>query len=199
LHLYSTLRSPYGRIVRIVVEEKGLINKINFTEVTTRGDKNPFYKINPSGRVPVLILPNGVIIEDSKLIAWYLDNLEGKPTLHKNLEIKRLEAIARSMLDGTSLWWREYLYRTDQERSDTIIRHERARALRLADVFENQVEKPVLSGDINIAQIVLACVLHGRDHANPEDFPWREGRPKLSAWVNKIGLRTSILKTIPPK
>lgn len=203
MRLYSTLTSPYGRIARIVLEEKGLLQKVNFIKVKTRGENNPYYQLNPSGRVPALLLPDGTLLEDSILISWYLDHLDGNPSFHiydgeKILEIKRLEAMARSMLDGTSLWWREYLYRKESERSETLIQHERSRALRLADKFEDEVDKSILSGKLNMAQIVLACVLHGRDNANPKDFPWREGRPKLKAWVERIGKRHSIENTKPP-
>ena len=203
MKLCSTLRSPYGRMARIVRLEKGLKDRVSFQVVQTRGENNPYYDVNPSGRVPSLILDDGRVLEESALICWYLDNIDGTPTLHPangmlGLEERRIEAMARSMLDGTSLWWREYLYRPLEIRSDTIINHERRRALRLADIFEKEIQNELLLGPLNMAQITLACVFHGRKHAGPADFFWQNGRPKLCKWIERIGHNLSIRETVPP-
>ena len=201
--LRSTLTSPYGRLARIVRQEKGLEGRVEFEEVATRGEDNPYYAINPSGRVPSLILDDGTCLEDSTLVCWYLDNLDGTPTLHgptglDGLEHRRLEASAHSMLDGVSLWSREFLYREEAIRSQTTIDHERGRALRMADMFENEMENPVLSGPLNMAQITLACLFAARLNNSPDGFTWQDSRPKLSAWVERISALPSVTDTTPP-
>lgn len=203
MKLYSTLTSPYGRMARIVRLEKALADRIAFVPVQTRGVDNPYYAINPSGRVPSLILDDGTLLEDSKLVCWFMDHLDGNPVLHPpqgmaGLEHRRIEATARSMLDGVSLWSREFLYREEEIRSAKIIAHEQARALRLADVFEKEVEGEVLSGPLNMAQITLACVLHGRLNDRPQGFRWQDGRPNLCAWVERMGDYACIAETLPP-
>jgi len=201
--LRSTLTSPYGRLARIVRLEKGLEDRIEFEVVATRGVDNPYYAINPSGRVPSLILDDGTCLEDSTLVCWYLDNLDGTPTLHgptglDGLEHRRLEASAHSMLDGVSLWSREFLYREEAIRSQTTIDHERGRALRMADMFENEMENPVLTGPLNMAQITLACLFAARLNNSPDGFTWQDSRPKLSAWVERISALPSVTDTTPP-
>jgi glutathione S-transferase len=201
--LRSTLTSPYGRLARILRLEKGLEDRIEFEVVATRGVNNPYYAINPSGRVPSLILDDGTCLEDSTLVCWYLDNLDGTPTLHGStgldgLEHRRLEASARSMLDGVSLWSREFLYREEAIRSQTTIDHERGRALRMADMFENEMENPVLTGPLNMAQITLACLFAARLNNSPDGFTWQDSRPKLSAWVERISALPSVTDTTPP-
>ena len=203
MKLYSTLTSPYARMARIVRREKGLEEIVSLESVATRGDNNPYYAVNPSGRVPSLELEDGRVLEDSALICWYLDNIDGRSTLHPSedisgLEGRRIEAIARSMLDGTSVWWREYLYRSPEIHSATIMNHEKKRAIRLANVFEEEVKNATLSGPLNIAQITLACVFHGRKNAGPAEFLWEENRPNLCAWVKRIGNINSIKETAPP-
>ncbi len=203
MKLYTSLTSPYGRMARIVRLEKGLADRIALHPVKTRGADNPYYAVNPSGRVPSLILNDGAVLEDSTLVCWFMDHLDGAPTLHPlegmaGLEHRRIEATARSMLDGLSLWGREYLYREAEIRSSTIIAHEQARALRLADVFEKEVQGKVLSGPLNMAQITLACALHGRMNDRPQGFRWQDGRPKLCAWVERMGGYASIVETLPP-
>ena len=39
--LRSTLTSPYGRLARIVRQEKGLVGRVEFEVVATRGEDNP--------------------------------------------------------------------------------------------------------------------------------------------------------------
>ena len=202
MKLISSLKSPYGRMTRIVRLEKGLSDSVEYEVVQTRGENNPYYNVNPSGRVPSLILDDGTVLEESALICWYLDHIDGTPKLHpvdgmNGLEQRRIEAIARSMLDGTSLWLREYLLRPSEMRSETIIGHERRRAFRLADVFEKEVEGELLSGPINMAQITLACVFHGNMIDSLPEFAWQEGRLHLCNWVEHIGQNLSVKETAP--
>ena len=57
--------SPYSRITRIVRQEKELMDTVQLIQIQTRGIDNPYYKINPSGRVPALVFDNGTVLEDS--------------------------------------------------------------------------------------------------------------------------------------
>ena len=196
MKLYTSLTSPYGRIARIVRLEKGLADRIALHPVKTRGADNSYYAVNPSGRVPSLILNDGAVLEDSTLVCWFMDHLDGAPTLLPPEGMAGLEH--RRMFDGLSLWGREYLYREAEIRSATIIAHEQARALRLADVFEKAVQGKVLSGPLNMAQITLACALHGRMIDHPQGFRWQDGRPNLRAWVERMGGYASIVETLPP-
>jgi len=200
--LYTTLSSPYGRMARIVMLEKGLGDRVEVIVPKTRVENSPYYKINPSGRVPFLLLDDGTGLEDSPLICHYFDHVDGDPQFAPapgldGLEPLRLEAMARSMLDGISLWSREYTYRPEEIHSQFIIGHEQARAYRLADAFEAEMDNPVMAGPLSMAQITLACALHGRD-GRPAGYDWRTGHPKLSAWVDRIGERPSVSSTLPP-
>ena len=202
MKLISSLKSPYGRMARIVRLEKCLVESVEYEVVQTRGEDNPYYNVNPSGRVPSLLLDDGTVLEDSALICWYLDHIDKMPKLHPldevhGLEHRRIEAMARSMLDGISLWSREYIYRPQEIRSETMIDHERRRALRLADVFEKEVKGPLLLGPINMAQITLACVFHGSMADTLPGFTWQDRRPQLRNWVEHIGKNTSVRDTAP--
>jgi len=201
MQLHTTLTSPYGRIARIVLIEKGLQDRIPVIPAQTRKPGSPYYEINPSGRVPCLLLDDGTVLEESALVSAYLDNLDGEPMFaapdgKAGWEARRLEAMARSMLDGIALWGREFTYRDKNERSATIIAHEASRANRLADRFESEADHPALNGPLNMAQITLACTFDGREN-KPEGFDWRAGRPKLAALIDRLGERPSIKATRP--
>jgi glutathione S-transferase len=77
MQLYITPLSPYAHMVRILVLEKGLADRVEVIEAKTRVADSPYYAINPSGRVPYLIRDDGVGIEDSAVICAYLDELDG--------------------------------------------------------------------------------------------------------------------------
>ena len=73
MKLYITPGSPYARIARIVVLEKGLRDRVEVTAATTRSANSPYYAINPSGRVPYLVRDDGVGLEESAVICAWLD------------------------------------------------------------------------------------------------------------------------------
>jgi hypothetical protein len=100
MKLYVTFTSPYARLARIVVLEKGLQDRVEVIAAQTRVASSPYYRINPSGRVPYLIDDAGVGMEDS-----------------------RLEARARSLCDGIAVWVREMSRPVERTLSD----HPRAR------------------------------------------------------------------------
>lgn len=198
MKLYVTPGSPYARMARIVVLEKGLQERVEIIFAKTRTADSPYYQVNPSGRVPYLIRDDGVGMEESALICAYLDRLDGRPAFDPDgdsWEARRLEALARSLLDGLSVWLRE-LYRPENERSPTVIRHEVARSERLLDLWEaKEIDHPLMRGRLNIIQLTLACAL-GLEARNA-DFRWRDARPKLTAWFERIAARPSWTATAP--
>src|ERR1044071_10363572 len=104
MKLYITPGSPYARMVRIVVLEKGLESRVETIRAKTRVAASPYYGINPSGRVPYLVCDDGSRLEESALICAYLDHLDGAPAFDppsgtQLWAARRLEALARSMLD----------------------------------------------------------------------------------------------------
>ncbi len=197
MKLYTTPTSPYGRIARIVIIEKGLAAKVQIIAAETRSPASPYYMINPSGRVPFLVRDDGVGMEDSQLIAQYIDGLTGKPSLtpaqaRQDWAYGRLEVYARSMLDGISVFLRE-MRRPESERSPTILEHEADRAKRLADFWEREVGHPVMQGQLNLAQVLLIVALDTGVRAKIGDL--ESGRAKLSVWARKLREQPSVKAT----
>ena len=197
MKLYITPNSPYARMARMFVIEKKFEPRVEMIVAQTRTANSPYYAINPSGRVPYLVRDDGVGIEESALICAYLDQLDGRPILERpSLDAQRLEAFARSMVDGVSVWNRE-LARPADERSPTIIRHEMERARRMADLWEREIDHEWMRGPLNMAQLTLACTL-GLEARNRE-FDWRTGHPRLCAWFEPMAARPSFVATAPPR
>lgn len=200
LKLYITPGSPYARMARIVVLEKGLENRVEVITAKTRAVGSPYYAINPSGRVPYLVRDDGLGLEESALICACLDRLDGKPAFELPTDDQpwgahRLEALARSLLDGLSVWLREIL-RPANERSPGVIQHETERARRLVDLWESEIDHPLLRGPLDMVQLTLACAL-GLEARNP-DFLWRPRHPRLCEWFDRVTARPSFAATAPP-
>ena len=200
MKLYITPTSPYARIARIMVLEKGLESQVETLVAETRRADSPYYHINPSGRVPYLLLDEGTAFEDSALICRYLDHLEGAPAFdpppgEAGWRPQRLEALARSLLDGLAVWGRE-LARPEEERSPTLLDHEKQRSRRLADHWEERVADPLMTGPLNMAQIVLIAALQMERRTA---FNWRPLHPSLADWAGRLADRPSIALTLPPK
>jgi len=200
MKLYVSYTSPYARLARILIEEKGLTDRVEIVEAKTRTLGSPYYQINPSGRVPYLVDDAGVGMEDSQLICSYLDSLDGKPRFHHLLgepdwAYRRLEASARSMCDGISVWARE-MQRPESERSPTVLVHEVARMQRMADFFEARAAVPLLQGEPGMAHLMLAVALDVARTRGPGDLA--DGRPQLAAWMRRMSALSSMRATALP-
>jgi glutathione S-transferase len=201
MKLYVTHTSPYARLARVVVVEKGLTDRVEIIAAKTRVADSPYYQINPSGRVPYLVDDDGIGMEDSHIICAYLDGLDGKPRLHDPARdadwgYRRLEATARSLCDGISVWVRE-MNRPANERSPTTLAHETARAQRMADVFEAKASDPLMQGKPSMAHVILAVALETARYRGFGDLS--EGRPKLAAWLARMSELPSMQATVPPR
>ena len=75
MKLYVTPTSPYSRLAMIAMHDKGLADRIELVWIRTRQQGDPILKINPSGRVPFLMLGDGGGMEDTDLIVEYFDAL----------------------------------------------------------------------------------------------------------------------------
>jgi glutathione S-transferase len=200
MQLFVTMTSPYSRLARVLVIEKALEDRVEIIAAKTRAPDSPYYKINPSGRVPYLIDDDGVGMEDSQLICAYLDSLDGQPRFHdpqrrSDWAYLRLEFMARNMCEGVAVWTRE-MSRPEAERSPTLLAHEQARGRRMADVFEDEVGGPLLQGPPRMAHLILVAAL---DMAAKRGFgDLTVGRPQLAAWECAISTRPSLQRTALP-
>ena len=201
MKLYYTGYSPYARICRIIILEKGLDDRVEMLEAQLRTEQSPYYDINPSGRVPYLVRDNGLGLEGSSLIAAYLDRSNGNPIFGPwegkgSLEVRRLEMLARSLMDGVTNWAREIFMHEEDHRAPKILAHEKARATRMLKLWESEIDNPAMRGDLNIAQITMIAALQ-MNIVNSE-FKWQQNQPNLNNWlISHLG-RPSVKATLPP-
>ncbi len=93
--LYHLWLSPFCRKVRIVLAEKKLEVEMRVEPVWER--RQQFLALNPAGKVPVLVEPEGTVLSDSMAITEFLEEVYPEPPLiggtpEERAEIRRLVA-----------------------------------------------------------------------------------------------------------
>ncbi len=196
MRLFTTPNSPYGRIVRVVLIETGLDQRVATEMVTVRDPNSALLALNPTGKVPTLLTESGEILSETRIILDYLDGLNEGPRLLAapgDLQTRAREGQLFGCLDGVSTWMRE-LNRPLERRYPWLVEVEHARAARCLDHFEK--DPSLLSDDVRLAQITLGCTLSFID-IFLKDLDWREDRNKLAAWYDAFETRPSMQATLP--
>jgi glutathione S-transferase len=81
IKLYDFPQSPYCQKVRLVLAEKDLEYEVVFVDLTKNEQKSPdFLRLNPYGKVPILI-DDDEVIYDSTIINEYLEDEYPHPPL----------------------------------------------------------------------------------------------------------------------
>ena len=93
--LYHLWLSPFCRKVRIVLAEKKLEVEMRVEPVWER--RQQFLALNPAGKVPVLVEPEGTVLSDSMAITEFLEEVYPEAPLiggtpEERAEIRRLVA-----------------------------------------------------------------------------------------------------------
>ena len=200
MKLYSSLTSPYGRKVRIVLLEK----KIPFQLQV----ENPWLpdsrigEVNPLGKVPVLVLEDGISVFDSRVIVEYLDMLS--PVAHlipsdakSRMMVRGVEALADGITDAAVAIFLERKRAEDKQDLDWIALQEKALYRGLAALSEALGDKALYLGlTLTLADIAAGSMLGYLDLRFPQ-IDWREMHPNLAELAGKLGERASFKDTIP--
>lgn len=196
LNLYFSDGSPYARICRMAVRERGLSSDVAEITTTLRDPKAVVLPHNPTGRVPALVLADGITLTETTMILQWLDDLGAAPRLlSKQASAMAQYGRALGLLDGIAVWNRE-LRRPESERSPSVLALELTRANRIGDALELDVATGAYA-KIDAATLALLAVL-GYCEIRHTAWKWRAGRPALCAWFDRVSDRASFAQTLPP-
>lgn len=188
--LFFSPGSPYARMVRIAIRQCA-IPGIEEREATLRDPASVLLPHNPVGRVPTLLLADGTALTETLLILAHLDTLhDGPPLLPRTAAALADLGRPMGLLESIAVWNRE-LRRPPNERSPTVLALEQTRANRVADTLE---QAPPFHPT---AALALACTL-GYCERRHTIWPWRDGRPALSAWFDAATAGPHFQATLPP-
>ena len=199
MKLYANLTSPYGRVVRMAIEELRLSAQVEFIVTTTRVPECEVNEFVPTGKIPMLVTDDGYFFAESRLICQYLDALHTDEPIvdHDPLETDRaFEGTSTGFLDGVSVWVRE-IRRPENEQSPGIIEQERARAERCLTWHEQRIDILTATGDrIDYPRLCIGVTLFTLDE-RINYSAWRELAPQLAKWYQGFSQRPSFLATRP--
>jgi glutathione S-transferase len=184
MRLHIAAGSPFARIIRVWARENAI--PLEEVEQPLRTPDSPLLAVNPVGRVPTLELGDGSHRAETPLILAHFGALP-----QDGAGMQRLATVL-GLMECIAYWNRE-LRREPEQRAPAFLAHEEARADRIADAIERDVDGYAWPA---IEAIALACLLgYERRHSV---WRWREGRPRLAAWFEAASRHASFQETLPP-
>jgi glutathione S-transferase len=189
--------SPYGRKIKIAASLLNLEKDITVETADTNDPADSLRVQNPVGKIPILVLADGMTLFDSRVIMEYLDHLAGGGRIipaesGARFRTLRLQALADGILDASLLLVYETRFRPEDRREKKWTDYQNEKVKRGLDVLEK--DPPAIGAMPDAGQITLACALGYQDLRF--QGVWRKSYPKLVAWLDDFARRVpSFAKT----
>lgn len=200
MQLFDSTSSPFVRKVNIVIHELGLGDRVQRLAQNAHPVQRDEHLVgfNPLGQVPALVLEDGSVLCDSRVICEYLDRL-GQGRLFPADGPARWQALAwQSLADG--LLDAAILMRYEANARPPEYRWagwEAAQWAKVSSVLVSLEQAvPAFDSRWDIGTITIACALGYLDFRFPERA-WRAAHPALAHWFARVSLRPSIEATVP--
>ena len=196
LTLRSSPASPFGRKVKIAASWLGLADRITIVQADTADPSDSLRQQNPLGKIPALILDDGTVLYDSRVIIEYLDHLAGGDGVIPADPAHRypalvMQALADGIMDAALLQVYELRWRAEEHRSARWLAHH-------ADKVDRglaALEAADLSGRRHVGHIATACALGYLDlRFGPQ---WRDTHPRLTTWLSAFAEDAAFQQTRP--
>jgi glutathione S-transferase len=153
-------------------------------------------RVNPLGKIPTLLLDDGVVLFDSRVIIDYLIDLAGDRTLvpsgPERWAALRRQAIGDGVMEA-DLRWIDERNRAPLAQLPAQIEACRTKINAGLDALETDAGSAVEEG-ADIGRIAVASALAHLDFRFAE-LEWRRNRPRLGAWFDVFNRRPSMIAT----
>jgi glutathione S-transferase len=191
--------SPFVRKVRIAITLLGFDKDVTIERADTTDPNDSLRKINPLGKIPVLIVEDGSAVYDSRVILDYLDDRAGGGKIvprdsKARLAALRLQALADGILDASILTVYEGRYRKAEMHEPKWLELQAGKVSRGLSVVE--AAPPPIDPMPDVGQITLACALGYRDFRFGGS--WRSEYPRLVAWLDNFAARVPAFAATKP-
>jgi glutathione S-transferase len=200
MKLYNLALSNFASKSRIAIYEKGV--NVEFVDPPGGLGSADYKKINPLGKVPALVLDNGQLIAESELINEYLeDKYPAKPLLPKDAEGR---AQVRAFTRFHDLYLEPPMRAVfpklfGQQLDDTFIQEKITEVNNRLDQLEGTIGNQWAAGStFTLADCALAPTMFFLTTFLPQfgSKPPTEGRPKITAWWNRVQEQPSVKKSL---
>jgi glutathione S-transferase len=202
MKLIGSLTSPYVRKVRIVFLEKKVDVDLELENVWAADTKISLN--NPLGKIPCLLLDDGEVIYDSRVIAEYADTLSPVGKLlpagsRERASVKTWEALADGVEDAGILARLELTLRPPEQQSPFWLERQMGKIdASLAQMSNKLGENAWCHGNqMTLADIAVGCALGYMLFRFP-NITWQAQYPNLYALYQKLMQRPSFAETAPP-
>jgi glutathione S-transferase len=187
LTLRSSPSSPFVRKVRIAVALLGLGHEIRMENADTMDPKDSMRSQNPLGKIPILLLEDGTVLFDSRVILEFLDARAGGGKIipregPARIDALRLQALCDGIMDAAVLQVYEGRWRAEDKREPRWVEHQAAKVGRALDVLD--AAPPALEPMIHVGTIAAACALGYLDFRFAGS--WRAGHKRLVRWLDEF-------------
>jgi glutathione S-transferase len=186
MKLFYSQTSPYARKVRLAAEHLALAERIELVPaaVSPVADDARFVLAAPLGKIPALVLDDGSVLFDSRVIVGYLDHLAGggllpPPADPEHWRALRIQATADGILDAALLMRYEVALRPDKLLWRDWLEGQNRKVVRGLAALEGEAARLEEGAALN--GIAVACALGYLDFRFPE-MGWRERSPGLAAF-----------------
>lgn len=185
LVLRSSPPSPFGRKIKLALAHLNLADRVEVVAADTLSETDSLRAQNPLGKIPALVLENGSVVYDSRVILEFLDLEAGGGKIipadgGARIAALTLQALADGIMDAGILQRYELVFRAEDRREQKWLDHQRGKVARgLAHLEAN------VPGDgIDIGTISVACALAYQDFRF--EGKWRATHPHLVAWLDRF-------------
>ncbi|WP_076858339.1 glutathione S-transferase N-terminal domain-containing protein [Bradyrhizobium mercantei] len=184
--LLTAYPSPFGHKVQCAAAIVGFEIRLEFVSTLEAGSE--LRRVNPLGKLPVLVPVGCEPIYDSSVIVEYLQLRTGTTLLiprdsQMRLSALRAQALADGLAEAAVLIYSEFQWREPPMRNTAWLAHQAEKMVRCLDHLEGaQMLNPRATAERNIGTIALGCTLNylalrfGNGMANrwPRTFSWVE-------------------------
>ncbi|ABI58687.1 MULTISPECIES: glutathione S-transferase [Nitrosomonas] len=203
MQLIGSLTSPYVRKVRIMLVEKSI--DYEFTNDPPFSPDTKVAQVNPLGKVPALIMDDGFILFDSRVIVEYLDDQDSASSTRlipasgpERLRVKRWEVLADGIIDACVAIYLERKRPESQQSQEWIERQQKKIDQGLQAASSDLGDQAWCEGaSMTLADIALGCAFGYLD-ARFAEIKWRDTYPNLVRLANKLAERQSFKTTVAP-
>ena len=205
MKLLTASASPFGRKVKVVAIEKGLMDQIEIVMVaTTPATPNEqLARENPLIKIPTLLRDDGRPIPDSFVICDYLDSLHSGERVipasgPRRWEVLTVHTVGHGICEAGVLCRYESVLRPEERRWPDWLAGQMRKIDGGLDWLESNITGVGNAGaaDVHIGQVAVACGLGYLDFRFA-DRDWRTSHPRLSGWYGEFSQRPSMQRTVP--